>query len=229
MISRYHYRIVIGTVAVLVWAASNGTSLSAQSHRAGTTIGIGFGPFAAYPEEFEGGGCDGRYAGFDIAARRALSDVVAVEGSVTWTGSLATSCALAIDALSRPAPLDGETYRRTSLAPEIPGETFWATRFGAALTPWSIQPVTPFVRVTGGRLWSKELWTWTLGAGLRYGFGRQALVLDIERWNLAYDITREVWVYRANADDELESREVVRRRPGPWFVRLGWELGLRAP
>ena len=214
-------------LAVLLWVACVGQPLSAQSPRSATTIGIGFGPIAAYPDEFEAGGCEGRFVGFNFAARRTLSDLVALEGSVAWTGSVATACAS--DALLRPAPLDGETYRRTSLAPEIPGETFWATRFGAVFTPWSLEPITPFVRATGGRLWSKKLSTWTLGAGLRSGFGRHALVLDVERWHLAYDVVREVWIYRANALDELESRDVVRRRPGPWFIRLGWELGLGAP
>lgn len=196
--------------------------LSAQA--SGTTFGIGFGPFKAYPDEFEGGGCEGSYVGFNLGARRPLSSVVAIEGSVAWTGSLATSCVLANDALSRPAPMDGDTYRRTSLAPEIPGETFWATRLGAVVSPWTVGPVTPLLRVTGGRLWSKKLWTWTAGAGLRYGFGRQAVVLDVERWSLAYDVTREMWIYRESAADELQSSEVVERRPRPWFIRLGWEL-----
>lgn len=226
MISRYHHDIVTGTLAVLMCAVWIAGPLSAQSAPPGTTIGIGFGPIAAYPEEFEGGGCDGRYVGANIAARRAVSDLVALEGSIAWTGSVATSCALAVEALSRPAPLDGETYRRTSLAPELRGETFWATRFGAVVTPWSAEPITPFLRATGGRLWSKELWTWTIGGGLRYGFGRQALLLDVERWSLAYDVVQEDWIYRVNTTDDLVGREVVRRRPAPWFIRLGWELGL---
>jgi hypothetical protein len=86
--------------------------------------------------------------------------------------------------------------------------------------------VSPLVRVTGGRLWTKDLWTWTVGAGLRYGLGRQAVVLDVELWNLAYDVTRETWIYRETDDDELQSSEVVRLRPRPWFIRLGWELAV---
>lgn len=210
------------SLALLILATVAAVPLSAQA--SGTTFGIGFGPIKAYPDEFEGGGCEGSYVGFNLGARQPLSPRLAVEGSVAWTGSTATSCALANDALSRPAPNDGDTYRRTSLAPEIPGETFWATRLGAVVSPWAGGPVTPLFRVTGGRLWSKKLWTWTAGAGLRYSFGRQAVVLDVERWNLAYDVTEETWIYRESATDELESREVVERRPRPWFIRLGWEL-----
>lgn len=205
----------MGLLAGPLWAQASGT-----------TVGIGLGPMAAYPDEFEGGGCDGRFIGANVGVRRGLSARVAVEGSVAWTGSVATACYSTGDALSLPAPADGTSYRRTSLAPEIRGETFWATRLGAVVTPWSAEPITPHFRVTGGRLWSKDLWTWTVGAGLRYPLGRQALVLDVELWNLAYDVTREVWIYRESAADELVSSEVDSRRPRPWFFRLGWELTL---
>ena len=215
--------LVVGkTFLALALAAAAALPLSAQAP--GTTFGIGVGPIRAYPDDFVGGGCDGSYVGINVGVRRSLSSVVAFEGSVAWTGSLATSCALASDALSLPAPVDGASYTRTSLPSRIRGETFWATRVGAVVAPWSTGPLTPLVRVTGGRLWSKELWTWTVGAGLRYGFGRQAVVVDLERWNLAYDVTRETWIYRTDTADEFQSREMVQRRPRPWFVRLGWEL-----
>lgn len=211
-------------LALVVLMAASAVPAGAQT--SSTTLGIGFGPVTAYPDEFEGGGCDGSYAGINIGARRSLSDLVALEGSVTWTGSLATSCALALDALSLPAPVDGATYRRTSLSSKIPGETFWATRIGTVLTPWVAGPVTPLVRVSGGRLWSKELWTWSFGAGLRYGLGSHALVFEVEQWHLGYDVTQETWIYRETAPDELQSSEVLQRRPRPWFIRLGWELTL---
>ena len=188
----------------------------------GTTIGIGFGPIASYPEEFSGGGCDASNVGFNLGARRGMTSSVALEASIAWTGSVSTSCAA--DALSRPAPLDGETYRRTTLPDPISGETFWATRVGAVVTPWQLGGVTPLVRLSAGRLWSKELWTWTWGAGVRYAFGRQGIVVEFDRWNLGYDAVAETWVYREAAFDELQLRETVERRPRPWFVRVGWEL-----
>jgi hypothetical protein len=224
MTRRHHLRFLPAAIALLVLATVAAPSLSAQP--SGTTVGIGVGPITAYPDEFESGGCEGRYVGFNVGAGRSWSNLVAIEGSLTWTGSFASSCTEANDALSLPAPMDGATYRRTSVGPRIPGETFWAGRIGAVLTPWTAGPVSPLVRVTGGRLWTKDLWTWTVGAGLRYGLGRQAVVLDVELWNLAYDVTRETWIYRETDDDELQSSEVVRLRPRPWFIRLGWELAV---
>ena len=190
----------------------------------GTTIGLAFGPITSYPDDFTGGGCDARNVGFNLGARRAVTSSIALEGSVAWTGSVSTSCAA--DALSRPAPLDGETYPVTILPEAIPGETFWATRVGAVVTPWHSGRITPLLRLSGGRLWSKELWTWTWGAGVRYAFGRQGIVVDVERWNLGYDVVEERWVRREAALDQLQSRETIQRRPRPWFIRIGWEIAV---
>lgn len=187
----------------------------------GMTVGLGFGPIAAYPDDFVGTGCDGRSVGANVGARRTVSPSVALEMNVTWTGTATTSCSA--DALSRPAPEDGTEYRHAILPDAIRGETFWATRAGAVVTPWEVGGITTLFRVTAGRLWSKGLWTWTAGAGVRYSFGRQGVVLDIERWHLGYDVIEETWTFRQNATDDLLGREMIERRPRPWFVRLGWE------
>lgn len=211
---------------LLTLTAALATMLAATPAGAqeGTTIGLGFGPITSYPEDFAGGGCDSRNVGFNLGARRAVASSVALEASVAWTGSVSTSCAA--DALSLPAPLDGETYHVTILPEAIPGETFWATRVGTVVTPWQFGQVTPLLRLSAGRLWSKELWTWTWGAGVRYAFGRQGIVVDFERWNLGYDVVEESWVHREAALDQLQTRETVQRRPRPWFVRVGWELSV---
>jgi len=190
----------------------------------GTTIGLGFGPITSYPDDFTGGGCDARPVGFNLGARHAVAPSVALEAGVTWTGSMSTSCVA--DALTRPAPLDGETYRRTIIPEAISGETFWATRLGAVVTPWHSEQVTPLLRLSAGRLWSKELWTWSWGAGVRYAFGRQGIVVEVERWNLGYDVVDERWVYREAALDEFQGRETLERHPRPWFFRVGWEFSI---
>ena len=209
----------IVVAALAITAAASSAPLVAQQ---GTTLGIGFGPIASYPAEFGGSGCEAHYVGANVAVRRALSARVAAEASVAWTGSVSTSCLA--DALSRPAPQDGETYRYASIPDAINGETFWATRIGAVVTPWEPRTVTPLLRVTGGRLWSKELWTWTFGGGARFALGRHGIVLDVERWHLGYEVTEESWTFRENGPDELQLRETVDRRPRPWFVRVGWDI-----
>lgn len=206
-------------LAFSTWLA--GAPLSAQD---GTTFGFGFGPITSYPEDFTGGGCDAKTVGANVSARRAVASSVALEASIAWTGSASTSCLA--DALSRPAPPDGTIYHVATVPDAIAGETFWATRVGAVLTPWEVGQVTPLLRLSGGRLWSKELWTWTWGGGVRYAFGRQGIVVEFERWNLGYEVIDETWVFREGALNELQSRETVERRPRPWFVRLGWELSV---
>lgn len=186
-----------------------------------TSIALGFGPITSYPEDFTGGGCEGRYIGANLGVARTVSAHVALEASVAWTGSTAVSCTL--DALSRPAPEDGTEYRHAILPDAIPGETFWATRVGTVVTPGDVGPITPLLRLTAGRLWSKEMWTWTWGGGVRYGLGRHAILVDVERWHLGYDVLEETWVFRAQSSDQLQARETVERTPRPWFVRIGWE------
>ncbi len=209
-----------GTV-VLVALIGLGPPVAAQS-----TIGsVRFGVFGDYPDDFEGGGCDGSYVGMELGLARSIAPSISLEGSVTWTGSAATSCALANDALSLPAPMDGATYTRTILDESIAGETFLATRVGALIAPFS-GALAPRLRVGVGRLWSKQLWTWMGGAGVRYGWTRHGVTLDLERWHLGYDVTQEGWIYREGGPDELQSRESIERRPRPWFLRVGWDFAI---
>jgi hypothetical protein len=181
--------------------------------------------FADYPADFQGGGCSGDYVGMELGLARSVARSVSLEGGVTWSGSAATSCATANDALSLPVPLDGSPYTRTVFDESIAGETFFATRVGVLLTPLE-GDIAPRFRLGAGRLWSKGLWAWMGGAGLRYGGNRHGITLDLERWNLGYDVTREVWIYREGGMDTLQSSESIERRPRPWFLRLGWDFAI---
>lgn len=190
-----------------------------------TAISLGLGPIASYPEDFRGTGCEGGSVGANVGLLHDLSRHVALDVNVTWTGSTATSCSA--DALSRPAPEDGTLYQYSPLPDVIRGETFWATRAGAVFTPVQLGPTTTLIRLSAGRLWSKRLWTWTLGAGVRHSFGRPGVVVEVERWHFGYDVVQETWTFRQDAPDELQSRQIIERRPRPWFIRLGleWTVG----
>lgn len=213
-------RVLLGCFVVVMLLP--GSTLRAQARN---TIGFGFGPVASYPSDFGGSGCDATYVAANVGIGHAISRTVAIEGNVAWTGSMSTSCYA--DALSRPAPEDGDLYHRTETPDAIPGETFWATGLGAVVTPWEFGNVVPLVRVSGGRLWSKGLWTWTWGGGVRYAFGRQRITLSADRWHLGYEISDETWVYREGGPDELRARETLERTPRPWFLRVGWEVAVR--
>lgn len=197
---------------------ASGPGLAAQG---GTSFSFGFGVFADYPSDFQGTGCSGRHGGFTARLGREVSRVATVDADVTWTGSVfATSCVA--DALSRPAPPDGTAYTHTELGPTIRGETFFASRLGVTVAPWPDHSVSPSVRVGGGRLWDKELWAWTYGAGARVGRGRHGLLLEAERWSFGYDVRVERWVYRATGPDDLQDVTIQTRRPGPWLLRASW-------
>lgn len=208
--------VVVAVGLLVTWSP-----LRAQEpHRGDITLGLGVGLFADYPADFGGASCEQGAGGMTALIRRAVSTVVSVEAGATVTSGVGlATCALDL----RPAPLDGEVYTRTSLDEAITGESFFATNLSAFVDPFATDPVGPRLRLGVGRLWGKKLWTWVYGAGLRLQLGSNAIVLDVERWNLGYDMRRELLIYRENSADELQSVEILRRSPKPWLFRLSWE------
>lgn len=195
--------------------------LSAQAKSGGEyTVGLGVGLFAEYPSDFSARYCEEGAGGLTAFMRRSVSAMVSVEAGATVTSGVGvTTCVLP----SSPAPLDGQAYSRPTLDDAIPGQSFFATNVAAVLDPLESRRVSPRFRIAGGRLWDKRLWTWVYGAGVRLRLGSNAIVLDVERWNLAYDLRRELLIFRENGADELQSVQILRQSPRPWLFRLGWE------
>ena len=83
--------------------------------------------------------------------------------------------------------------------------------------------IGPLVTLPGNQKISKDEWgygfamaavngagNWFYGAGVRLQLGSNTIVAGVERWNLAFDMRREVLIYRASGMHELQSFEIMR-------------------
>jgi hypothetical protein len=196
------------TAAVAMVAAEvSVASVAAQETAGGIDLSASAGLFADYP------------GGLVTGAARDDTRGLALEASLVASFGIGeVSCAYP----GAPAPPDGGLYNRATLDDQVAGQSFVATTLAAVLEPLPHSMVGPRLRLGGGRLWDKRLWTWLYGAGLRFNFGRNAITADIERWHLGYDLSLELWIYRADGPDELQRVEVLPRRSKPYLLRLGW-------
>lgn len=208
-------------VAVAVGALFVSSPLGAQAANGGDfTVGVSAGLFADYPSDFAGGSCEEHASGLTALVRRTVSSKVSLEAGATVTSGIGVAtCAFELLA----PPRDGELYDRTSLDDAIIGQSFFATNLSAVVDPLATHSVGPRFRVGAGRLWGKRLWTWVYGAGVGVRVGANSIVLDVDRWNLGYDLRRELLIFREDGADELQSVETLRRSPRPWLLRIGWE------
>lgn len=195
--------------------------LSAQSSSLpGLDVGVSVGLFTDYPTDFSPQSCEQRAGGVAAKVGREITSLFALEASaVASFGVGDVSCVFP----SAPAPPDGGFFNRASFEDGIVGQSFFATTVALVLQPLAVRALSPRVRVGAGRLWDKKLWTWLFGGGLRLRFGENAIVADVERWNLEYDLNLELWIYRDSGAHELQRVDILPQRPRPYLFRVGWE------
>jgi hypothetical protein len=98
------------------------------------------------------------------------------------------------------------------------GTSFSAINLAATLEAPIEFPVRPRARVGAGWIWNKEMPTWFVGGGFRYQFGAHALIMDVERWSMNFEIVGEL---------QLLYENVIEQEMAPYLVRVGWEVSIR--
>jgi hypothetical protein len=208
-------------VAILLAAATQ--PLAAQPTPGRVDLGLSVGVFEDYPRHFIEP-CTATWTGFSATATRWMARSLAVEGSATLTGTAgAIGCT---DALFAPLPID-VPYERVVVDERIRGQSFFATNVGMVFDALPASNVSPRLRLVGGRLWDKGIWTWSYGAGLRFRMGESALIAGIEQWRMGYDVAVETRVARSDQSNELLATRTEREAPDPILFRVGWELRVR--
>lgn len=188
-------------------------------------LGLAAGAFIDYPAPFVDRGCLDEASALTGEARFWPHRVVAVEASMTVTGEMpGRDCALV--EIGAPTPI-GVPVGRTVYPEPIAGHGFFATTLGIAFEPFRGASLSPRARLARGRMWDKELGYWLAGAGMRYQFGRHALVMDVERWKLSIDARLETVVYDGLGGVEIQSSEPTSFEHTPYLVRVGWSVGVR--
>lgn len=188
-------------------------------------LGLAAGVFVDYPRPFVDRGCLYEASALTAEARFWTHRIVAVETSMTVTGEVpGRDCAVAD--LAAPIPI-GVPVRRTVYPESIAGHGFFATTLGIVLEPFRGSPLSPRARLAAGRMWDKELGFWLAAAGMRYQFGRHALVMDVERWKTSIDARLETVVYDGSGGVEVQASEPLSSEYTPYLVRVGWSVGVR--
>jgi hypothetical protein len=172
--------------------------LVAQSaNSTGFDVGLAVGRFADFPSHFSPRYCEQDAGGVTGTVGYRLTALLTVEATATATVGVGDEfCAIP----SPPAPRDGELFSRPVLDGAILGQSFFATHVAAMLEPLPDRALSPRVRL-----------------------GSNAIMLDVERWNLNFDLHRESLIYRDSGAHELQSTEIIRQSPRPYFIRIGWE------
>jgi hypothetical protein len=106
------------------------------------------------------------------------------------------------------------------------GVAFVATTLGAVVEPFLGSDVSPRARIAGGRMWDKKLSFWFAGVGVRYRFGRHALLIDVERWTLTIETHRQVVIAQPSGEVDVLSDEIVTSDETPYQVRVGWSIAI---
>ena len=187
-------------------------------------LALAVGVFADYPHQFSRRFCVQRAGGAAGRVGYGVTAFLKVEATATLTTGVGEEMCFFPAA---PAPPDGGTFARPVYDDEILGQTLFATNIGLLFEPLSSMVVSPRVRAGVGRLWDKKIGNWFYGAGLSFRLGSNAIVVEVERWNLGFDLRREILIFRASGPDELQSFEIIRQSPKPYFISLGWEHRIR--
>jgi hypothetical protein len=207
--------------AILLAAAV--APLSAQPTPGQVDVGLSVGVFEGYPRHFVEP-CTATWTGFSASATRWMARSLALEGTATLTGNAGgMGCP---DALFAPLPPD-VPYERVVVDERIRGQSFFATNVGMVYDALPASGVSPRLRLVGGRLWDKGIWTWSYGAGLRFRMGTSALIVGVEQWRMGYDVAVETRVLRTDQSVELLGARTEREAPDPVLFRVGWELRVR--
>lgn len=190
----------------------------------GISIGLGVGNFEEYPKQFSPTFCEQEGRGITGKVSYWATAFLAVEASTTVSGSRGEErCFFP----GIPAPMDGSLFSRSVFDEDIRGRAFVATNIAAVFEPLPEQALSPRVQAGVGRLWDKDLGNWFYGGGVRFRFGSYAIVADVERWNLSFDMRRELLIFRDTGAHELQSFEILPQSPRPYLLRIGLERRIR--
>ena len=186
-------------------------------------VGVAVGAFLEMPDAFSSNGCFETASTFSAQGSWWPTSRVGVDGATLVSGEFAAQCAY--DLL--PGPIVGDSFERTSYADGVPGVDFTASQLGVVVAPWPVSPVSPRLRTGLGRIWDKSITFLYVGTGVRYRFGRHALVTDLEWWRMGFDSNRERLVLTPAGTIQVLSSEAVRVTDPTYRFRVGWEIELR--
>ena len=88
-------------------------------------------------------------------------------------------------------------------------------------------PVRPRARVGAGWIWNKKMPTWFVGAGFRYQFGAHALIMDVERWRMNFEVGEQTFIEEPIGQLQLLYEGIIEQEMAPYLVRVGWEISMR--
>lgn len=190
----------------------------------GIDFGVGVGFWLDIPEPFSEPYCT--ESGAALSATGAVRPLpwLAIDLTASATGEVGpVTCA--IPGLV-PIPVD-QPVRQRSYTRELRGMSFLATNMSAVVEPVPHWAVSPRGRLGVGRMWSKDINDWLWGLGLRFRFGRNALVMDLEGWKFTVEERLQTVIHRSDGSVEVLDSELVERDFTPLFLRVGWELTVR--
>lgn len=178
-----------------------------------------------YPRQLSGARCDTRALGVGaVVVYRPLS-FLALEGTAALAESSDPFCPLPAEASGAPVPL-GVPVQRRRFADDLKDPSLVSTDLTLLVEPMAGSTLGLGGRVGVGRLVNKDLWRWSVGAGLRARFGRHTISLDLERWMLDIDGFDETVIYEEGGGVAVLTSEPLVERERPLAVRLGWTFGV---
>jgi hypothetical protein len=212
------------TVLAILALSSFPAATSAQVGDRGFTLGLDGGVFIDYPSQFNEPFCEQRAAAFSGKGSYWLTQYLGLEGSLTGTVGIGDeSCYYPLS----PAPLPGTEFTVPVRDEVLIGTSFSAINLAATLEAPIEFPVRPRARVGAGWIWNKEMPTWFVGGGFRYQFGAHALIMDVERWSMNFEIAEQTFVEEPVGELQLLYENVIEQEMAPYLVRVGWEVSIR--
>ena len=210
----------VGKILFLALLAAGAPALVHAQNTRGFDVGLGVGRFVDYESAFSPTSCEQDLGAVSGRVGYRVTSILAIQGSAT--AGVATGdeqCFLP----GIPAPRDGDLFRRAKFSDGFIGTSFFATHVSAQFELLPKNAFSPRLRAGVGRLWDKKIGNWFYGGGVRFLFGRNAIVADVERWSFSYDFRSELLIFRDSGAHELQSFEIFTEKEKPYLIRLGFE------
>ena len=208
---------------MVVTAGMAGAGSAQDSTMPGAPIELGLygSGFIDYPSEFDEGGCQQGAAGLGGEGRYWPTRWLGLEAGGLFTFSAGTMTCYEPLALYAPIPVD-TPFQRTVYGDELGRRPSFDSSVGIVLEPFRGASVSPRGRLGVARDWTRELNFWFIGAGVRFPFGRHALLMDMERRKYELERFSETVIFRSQGGLEVLSSETETFERTPWMVRVGW-------
>jgi hypothetical protein len=211
-------------VLIVAGLAGGPATARAQAPERSFSFGLDGGVFIDYPSQFNEPFCEQRAAAFSGRANYWVTRYLGIEGSATATFGIGDeSCYFALS----PLPPPGTEFTRPVRDEVLIGTSFFATNLAVTLEAPIEFPVRPRARVGAGWLWNKEMPTWFVGGGFRFQFGPHAMVMDIERWRMNFELVEQTVVVQPTGEIDVLYESVIEHEVAPYLVRVGWEFSIR--